>query len=215
MRREALGSFVMPIRTEPRGATDSARVEYSTTTGHDGRRRGIAFGPAARRGHTGGQSPHPPPPPLFRGSGGGGATRCVTPRQACPRPEGFGRNLRSKTRWFTGFCNSHQVSHFATFFIDARAEISVAESRFDIEEALRRPPPGRTPRTGREGGGTGASLQFALALSAPGFVSPSGARAGSAPPGVGGTAMGGLTRPRRGPPVFGNVFAVCSFRYRQ
>ncbi|KAG5129007.1 hypothetical protein JHK84_035404 [Glycine max] len=54
--------------------------------------------------------------------------RCVTPRQACPRPNGFGRNLRSKTRWFTGFCNSHQVSHFATFFIDARAEISVAES---------------------------------------------------------------------------------------
>lgn len=47
-----------------------------------------------------------------------------------PWPEGFGRNLRSKTRWFTGFCNSHQVSHFATFFIDARAEISVAESRF-------------------------------------------------------------------------------------
>lgn len=55
----------------------------------------------------------------------------VTPRQACPRPEGLERNLRSKTRWFTGFCNSHQVSHFATFFIDARAEISVAESRVD------------------------------------------------------------------------------------
>lgn len=54
----------------------------------------------------------------------------MTPRQTCPRPSGFGRNLRSKTRWFTGFCNSHQVSHFATFFIDARAEISVAESRF-------------------------------------------------------------------------------------
>ena len=53
----------------------------------------------------------------------------MTPRQTCPRPDGFGRNLRSKTRWFTGFCNSHQVSHFATFFIDARAEISVAESR--------------------------------------------------------------------------------------
>ncbi|KAK7371060.1 hypothetical protein VNO78_36901 [Psophocarpus tetragonolobus] len=50
--------------------------------------------------------------------------------QACPQPNGFGRNLRSKTRWFTGFCNSHQVSHFATFFIDARAEISVAESHF-------------------------------------------------------------------------------------
>ena len=64
----------------------------------------------------------------------GGGQRRVTPRQACPRPNGFGRNLRSKTRWFTGFCNSHQVSHFATFFIDARAEISVAESRFDIFE---------------------------------------------------------------------------------
>ncbi|MED6113444.1 hypothetical protein PIB30_070837 [Stylosanthes scabra] len=49
--------------------------------------------------------------------------------QACPQPKGFGRNLRSKTRWFTGFCNSYQVSHFAMFFIDARAEISIAESR--------------------------------------------------------------------------------------
>ena len=57
----------------------------------------------------------------------------VTPRQTCPRPEGLGRNLRSKTRWFAGFCNSHQVSHFATFFIDARAEISVAESRVWIK----------------------------------------------------------------------------------
>ncbi|WZY70908.1 hypothetical protein YC2023_003148 [Brassica napus] len=61
-----------------------------------------------------------------------GGRRFVTPRQTCPRPEGLGRNLRSKTRWFTGFCNSHQVSHFATFFIDARAEISVAESRFRL-----------------------------------------------------------------------------------
>ncbi|CAN6989791.1 unnamed protein product, partial [Brassica rapa subsp. trilocularis] len=43
-----------------------------------------------------------------------GGRRFVTPRQTCPRPEGLGRNLRSKTRWFTGFCNSHQVSHFAT-----------------------------------------------------------------------------------------------------
>ena len=64
-----------------------------------------------------------------------GGQRCVTPRQTCPRPNGFGRNLRSKTRWFTGFCNSHQVSHFATFFIDARAEISVAESRFDLNQS--------------------------------------------------------------------------------
>ncbi|KAF1856259.1 hypothetical protein Lal_00048563 [Lupinus albus] len=33
--------------------------------------------------------------------------------QACPRPNGFGRNLRSKTRWFTGFCNSHQDKRVA------------------------------------------------------------------------------------------------------
>ena len=62
----------------------------------------------------------------------------VTPRQACPQPEGLGRNLRSKTRWFTGFCNSHQVSHFATFFIDARAEISVAESRVGLHSIAAR-----------------------------------------------------------------------------
>lgn len=81
--------------------------------------------PRVRR--TGGHRPPPDAP-----EGGAGEQRRVTPRQACPRPNGFGRNLRSKTRWFTGFCNSHQVSHFATFFIDARAEISVAESRFDV-----------------------------------------------------------------------------------
>src|SRR5919201_4829281 len=72
-------------------------------------------------------------PPARFGARGLGATPCVTPRQTCPRPNGFGRNLRSKTRWFTGFCNSHQVSQFATFFIDARAEISVAESRVWIK----------------------------------------------------------------------------------
>jgi hypothetical protein len=55
----------------------------------------------------------------------------VTPRQMCPRPEGLRCNLRSKTQLFMGFCNSHQVSHFAMFFIDARAEISIAESRVD------------------------------------------------------------------------------------
>lgn len=56
----------------------------------------------------------------------------MTPRQTCPWRIRLGRNLRSKTRWFTGFCNSHQVSHFATFFIDARTKISVAESRFTL-----------------------------------------------------------------------------------
>ena len=76
--------------------------------------------------------------------------RRVTPRQTCPRPNGFRRNLRSKTRWFTGFCNSHQVSHFATFFIDARAEISVAESRLrHIEDDE---PPAQSPSPGTAGG---------------------------------------------------------------
>lgn len=73
----------------------------------------------------------------------------MTPRQTCPRPNGLGRNLRSKTRWFAGFCNSHQVSHFATFFIDARAEISVAESRcgFSMDDARPRAgAPGPGPR---------------------------------------------------------------------
>ena len=72
---------------------------------------------------------------------GGVGDECVTPRQTCLQPDGFRRNLRSKTRWFTGFCNSHQVSHFATFFIDARAEISVAESRLVISKDVQTPTP--------------------------------------------------------------------------
>ena len=38
------------------------------------------------------------------------------------------RNLRSKVWWFTEFCNSHYVSHFAAFFIVARTKISIAKS---------------------------------------------------------------------------------------
>ena len=38
------------------------------------------------------------------------------------------RNVRSKIWWFTEFCNSHYVSHFAAFFIVARAKISIVES---------------------------------------------------------------------------------------
>ena len=38
------------------------------------------------------------------------------------------RKMRSKIRWFTEFCNSHYLSHFAAFFIDARAKRSVVES---------------------------------------------------------------------------------------
>ena len=94
--------------------------------------------------------------------------RCVTPRQTCPRPNGLGRNLRSKTRWFTGFCNSHQVSHFATFFIDARAEISVAESRFVYSRQSCDIPVVRTPRTGRRQGTCISSFRFLGAIHAGG-----------------------------------------------
>ncbi|KAL2454060.1 Uncharacterized protein Adt_48443 [Abeliophyllum distichum] len=47
------------------------------------------------------------------------ATRCVTPRQTCPQHNGFGRNLRSKTRWSHGilqftpsiaFCCEHTAN---------------------------------------------------------------------------------------------------------
>ncbi|KAG6384449.1 hypothetical protein SASPL_155734 [Salvia splendens] len=106
----------------------------STTACRGDRRRGLDFRPT-----TGGSARETSIRPRPREPRGVGATRCVTPRQTCPRPNGFGRNLRSKTRWFTGFCNSHQVSHFATFFIDARAEISVAESRSDYHKKKARP----------------------------------------------------------------------------
>ncbi|PHT27691.1 hypothetical protein CQW23_32703 [Capsicum baccatum] len=85
-----------------------------------------------------------------------GATQCVTPRQTCPRHNGFGRNLCSKTRWFTGFCNSHQVSHFAPFFIDERAEISVVETHFHLQKKHRSPR--RTPQMGREGQAIDSSI---------------------------------------------------------
>lgn len=107
---------------------DDARTSWprasvrSTTVDRGGRHVGPLFRPAGGRG--------PREAIIRRARRTGRWRRCVTPRQTCPRPSGFGRNLRSKTRWFTGFCNSHQVSHFATFFIDARAEISVAESHF-------------------------------------------------------------------------------------
>lgn len=38
------------------------------------------------------------------------------------------RNVRSKIRWFTEFCNSHYFSQFAAFFIDARAKRSIVKS---------------------------------------------------------------------------------------
>ena len=37
-------------------------------------------------------------------------------------------NTRSKLYWFTEFCNSQRLSHFAVPFIVVRAETSIAES---------------------------------------------------------------------------------------
>ena len=37
------------------------------------------------------------------------------------------RNCVQKSRWFTEFCNSHCLSHFAAFFIDMGTKISIVE----------------------------------------------------------------------------------------
>ncbi|PON80690.1 hypothetical protein PanWU01x14_002460, partial [Parasponia andersonii] len=100
------------------------------------------------------------------------------------------------------------VSHFATFFIDARAEISVAESRFDVSKDRRpaRGAPSPGPRTG-----TPARL-FSSAQTAPGFVS----RAGMAPDGRGGTggrSVAGM--PLASPPGRLNGFAGRSARKKE
>ncbi|KAL2237163.1 UNVERIFIED_CONTAM: Protein TAR1 [Sesamum indicum] len=139
---------------------------------------------------------------------GGGGDAMRDAQADVPWPNGFGRNLRSKTRWFTGFCNSHQVSHFATFFIDARAEISVAESRFDIRETS---PPPVHPADGATVRRTLRSV-FLGACRAGGSLartSSAFARAG------GGGDRTGAFAPRPGPDFICNVFAVCFCRFRQ
>ena len=46
------------------------------------------------------------------------------------------RNVRSKIRWFTKFCNSHYLSHFVAFFIDVKIKKFVVES-FDFYKFTR------------------------------------------------------------------------------
>ena len=143
----------------------SATIRLSTPTRRVAPHGVLLFPPTARRGLGHGR-PVSAPPARHGNAAGGVAMGGVTPRQACPRPSGLGRNLRSKTRWFTGFCNSHQVSHFATFFIDARAEISVAESR--LKGSHRR---AADPRVGARVPGRGAPAPGgAAALSASRFL---------------------------------------------
>ncbi|KAL2223700.1 UNVERIFIED_CONTAM: hypothetical protein Sindi_2962700 [Sesamum indicum] len=118
------------------------------------------------------------------------------------------RNLRSKTRWFTGFCNSHQVSHFATFFIDARAEISVAESRFDIRETS---PPPVHPADGATVRRTLRSVFLGACRAGGSLARTSSAFARAR----GGGDRTGAFAPRPGPDFICNVFAVCFCRFRQ
>jgi hypothetical protein len=54
----------------------------------------------------------------------------MTLKQAYPLEWTRGCNMRSKIRWFTEFCNSHYISQFAAFFIDARTKRSIVESCF-------------------------------------------------------------------------------------
>ena len=119
----------------------------------------------------------------------------MTPRQACPQPNGFRRNLRSKTRWFTGFCNSHQVSHFATFFIDARAKISVVESHFIIQVSHIHPPEIRFQVSDE---GAPNNSNFLGAFSAGVFVKPRGDHIERPPPDIWGQW-------RTKPPKDGNI----------
>uniref|UniRef100_A0A6N2KC91 Senescence-associated protein n=1 Tax=Salix viminalis TaxID=40686 RepID=A0A6N2KC91_SALVM len=105
----------------------------STTACRGNRRRGLDFRPT-----TGGSARETSIRPRPREPRGVGATMRDTqadvPSTRRPRAQ-----LAFKDSMFTGFCNSHQVSHFATFFIDARAEISVAESRSDYHKKKARP----------------------------------------------------------------------------
>ncbi|KAA3447108.1 cytochrome P450 like_TBP [Gossypium australe] len=96
----------------------------------------------------------PSPAPLSRGLGPGPPLRTLlqTTIRSPMAPDSQAGLF--PTRWFTGFCNSHQVSHFATFFIDARAEISVAESQVDLDISPHPMGKGTTrPTAPRRGGG--------------------------------------------------------------
>jgi hypothetical protein len=68
-----------------------------------------------------------PPPLLFRGRRKGRARVKPTLRQACSRPRPRAQ-FAFKDSMIHIICNSHYVSHFAAFFIDTGAKISVVES---------------------------------------------------------------------------------------
>ncbi|KAK4360150.1 hypothetical protein RND71_019102 [Anisodus tanguticus] len=145
----------------------------------------------------GARRPHPPatpPRPRMAARGGGGdATRDAQ----CARapPNGFGRaTCVQRLDGSRDSRNSHQVSHFATFFIDARAEISVAESRFRFKSK-------DTSARARARGG-GPSIRIPRRFRRAGARSP--ARAREHAQGTGGSRTEGAPKhpaPARAPPA--------------
>ncbi|KAL2224578.1 UNVERIFIED_CONTAM: hypothetical protein Sindi_3117000, partial [Sesamum indicum] len=162
----------------PLGPT--TRVERSTTTGRDERRRGIAFGPTARRCA---REANVRPP---RDGRGGDAMRDA--QADVPWPNGFGRQLAFKDSMV------HGILQFTP------TEISVAESRFDIRETS---PPPVHPADGATVRRTLRSV-FPWRVPRRGFVSPA-RRARSRAPAGEGTGRG--RSPRARAPI---LFATCS-----
>ncbi|KAI3475461.1 hypothetical protein L1887_63137 [Cichorium endivia] len=88
------------------GSLAVTRESLASLTAHDARHNTRVFSTTTSRASTEGDSslgqPHhkhgrpisAPMPCVPIRDAWLGATRCVTPRQACPRPDGFGRNLR-------------------------------------------------------------------------------------------------------------------------
>ncbi|KAL2225609.1 UNVERIFIED_CONTAM: Protein TAR1, partial [Sesamum indicum] len=142
-----------------RARHDSTRVERSTTTGRDERRRGIAFGPTARGAHGRPMSaPH---------ATGGGATRCVTPRQTCPGLMASGATCVQRLD------GSRDSAIHTKYRISLRSS-SMREPRYPLPRVVltfeRRPLRPCTPRTGHRA--ADASFGFPWRVPRRGFVSP-------------------------------------------
>ncbi|KAL2223866.1 UNVERIFIED_CONTAM: Protein TAR1, partial [Sesamum indicum] len=172
----------------PLGPT--TRVERSTTTGRDERRRGIAFGPTARGcAREANVRPH---------ATGGGATRCVTPRQTCPGLMASGATCVQRLD------GSRDSAIHTKYRISLRSS-SMREPRYPLPRVVltfeRRPLRPCTPRTGPPCGGR--FVRFPWRVRAGGSLartSSAFARAG------GGGDRTGAFAPRPGP----ILFATCS-----
>ncbi|KAK4428219.1 protein TAR1 [Sesamum alatum] len=156
-RSEATGAFGSNVdaRADDAGTT-SSRVECSTTTGRDGHRRGIAFGPAARRGAREANIRAP-------SRSGRGATRCVTPRQTCPGLMASGATCVQRLD------GSRDSAIHTKYRISLRSS-SMREPRYPLPRVVmtfeRRPLRPCAPRTAAAGGGR--FVEFSLARPAPG-----------------------------------------------